>query len=85
MLRYQQQYSFFDEPNWARPSASSTWRRGVEKDLERGAGGDHQAGHGGGQSGIVVVDSFRTVVRKASHDGACEWRCSRSSSGWPSF
>ena len=32
--------------------------------------------------GIVVVDSFRTVVRKALATPA-KWRCKRSSSGWP--
>jgi circadian clock protein KaiC len=69
MLRYQQQYSFFD------PSMLNTAVRFVnlsQELVERGLQGvlaeitkQVQATN----AGIVVVDSFRTVLRREQHDG----------------
>ena len=73
MLRYQQQFAFFDQSRMHGPNAAIRFvnlsRLVLEKDL--GAVLDEiikqvEATH----AGIVVVDSFRTVVRKAQSEAA---------------
>ena len=84
MLRYQQQYSFFDASKLGKAIRFINLSDVVlEKDLNavlRKLSKQVTAVN----PGIVVVDSFRTVVRKAVSD-ASEMECNRSSSAWPSF
>ena len=80
MLRYQQQYSFFDQ---AKLNSSIRFinlsQVVLEKDLNavlEEISKEVEAAN----PGIVVVDSFRTVVRKAKASPA-NWSCRRSFSG----
>ena len=85
MLRYQQQFTFFDPAKLdAARSASSTSASVVlEKDL--GAVLEEIVKEvEAANAGVVVVDSFRTVVRKAQERrDRAKWNSRASSSGWP--
>ncbi len=85
MLRYQQQYSFFDEAQVGQGDPLyQSGRRGAGAGFECGAGGDHQAGDGG-QSGHRGGGFFPHGGAESDDRRRASWRCSRSSSGWRSF
>jgi circadian clock protein KaiC len=68
MLRYQQQFSFFDESKLGKSiRLCQSGRRSDGTGSGCGPRGDHQAGDERSVPAIVVVDSFRTVVRKVTN------------------
>ena len=84
MLRYQQQYSFFDP---AKLNNAIRFINLSEVALEKDLSGvleeitrEVQVSN----PGMVVVDSFRNVVRKALGEKA-KWNCKISSSAWLCF
>ena len=84
MLRYQQQYSFFDPAKLeqSRPFYQSE-RCGAGEDLS-GVLEEITREVQASNPSIVVVDSFRTVVRKVPATPA-KWNCKLSSSAWRCF
>ncbi len=85
MLRYQQQYSFFDESKLGNAIRFINLADVMlEKDLNAVFEEIIKQVTAVNPS-IVVVDSFRTVVRKATGRRRAKWRCNRSCSAWRSF
>jgi circadian clock protein KaiC len=81
MLRYQQQYSFFDQ---ARLNSSIRFVNLSSVVLEKDLGAvmdEISKAVETSSPGIVVVDSFRTVVRKAA--GESEMELQAFVQGWP--
>ena len=83
MLRYQQQYSFFDD---AKMDGAIRFVNLSQVVLDQDLGAVLDAiikEVETSKAGVVVVDSFRTVVRKALNN-ATEVELQASSSGWRS-
>ena len=83
MLRYQQQFTFFDAAKLDDAIRFVNLSQVVlEKDLDavlEEIVKEVEAAN----PGIVVVDSFRTVVRKAQTSADRRWSSRASSSAWP--
>ena len=84
MLRYQQQFTFFDQ---AKMDGAIRFINLSQVVLEQDLGAvldeivkEVEAA----KAGIVVVDSFRTVVRKALDATRAKWSSRASSSAWRS-
>ena len=85
MLRYQQQYSFFDESKLGQAIRFiNLARRAAGEGFERGAGGNYPASHGGQPEASWWWIPFAPWCAKRLAARA-KWRCNRSSSVSPSF
>jgi predicted ATP-dependent serine protease len=84
MLRYQQQYSFFDESKLGNAVRFFNLADVVLNQDLNAVYDEITKQVTAANPSVVVVDSFRTVVRKAVAARA-KWKCNRSSSASPSF